>query len=53
MAAIIKKPSVFVVKATKDNEQTIFNKLNEARMTIDFVNKCRETSKKLRDNNNK
>ena len=53
MAAIMKKPSVFIVKATKDNEQTVYKKLNDARMTIDFVNKCRESSKKLRDNNSK
>ncbi len=53
MAAITKKPSVFIVKATKDNEQTVYKELNEARMTTDFVNKCRETSKRLRDNNNK
>ncbi len=50
MAAITKKPSVFVIKTTKDKEADLYKKLNEARMSADFVEKCRQTSKKLRNN---
>ena len=49
--ATMTKPSVFEINTTKDNYDEVCKKINEPRMTDDFIKECFRVSEELRKNN--